>query len=253
MINNEFYKELGDKWYTAEGDAVALLRLEKKATNPWVIDRIRERYQSRPVKLLDIGCGGGLLIFDLNAQGWQCTGLDVSDGVLNVGRARDLKKEIAWVEGRAESLPFADQSFDVVCMMDVLEHIHEPKHALKEATRVLKPDGTLIFHTFNRTAMSWLFAAKGLDWFIRDSQSHIHDWNLFIDPKVLTKWLSEFGAVVECMDGVLPKIWSRPFFKLLLTRRVPANFEFKVGGPLSVGYLGCAQMMRRAAEKAPTH
>lgn len=170
-----------------------------------------------------------------------------------MGRARDLKKEIAWVEGRAESLPFADQSFDVVCMMDVLEHIHEPKHALKEATRVLKPDGTLIFHTFNRTAMSWLFAAKGLDWFIRDSQSHIHDWNLFIDPKVLTKWLSDFGAVVECMDGVLPKIWSLPFFKLLLTRRVPANFEFKVGGPLSVGYLGCAQMMRRAAEKAPTH
>ncbi len=241
VIDNEFYKELGDKWYTAEGDAVALLRLEKKTTNPWIIERIRERFAGQPVKLLDIGCGGGLLTFDLAREGWTCTGLDVDDGVLNVGRKRDLKKEISWVVGSAEKLPFADKEFDVVCIIDVLEHIFDPRQALKEAVRVLKPGGTLLFHTFNRTFMSWLFAAKGLDWFIKDSQDHIHDWNLFIDPKVLTVWLKDMNVKIERMEGLHPRIWTKAFFRLLLTRRVPKDFSFKIGGGLNMGYLGCAR------------
>lgn len=240
MINNEFYKELGDKWYTAEGDAIALLRLEKAATNPWVIERIRERHGDKPVRLLDIGCGGGLLTFDLAKQGWKCTGMDVDDQVLNVGRKRDVKNEIDWIVGKAEILPFADKSFDVVCIVDVLEHVFDPKKCLGEAARVLRPGGTLVFHTFNKTIMSYLFAAKGLDWFIKDSQDHIHDWNLFIDPKVLTGWLEEFGLKVQRMEGLHPKIWSRAFFQLLLTRRVPRDFKFQIGGGLYMGYLGCA-------------
>jgi len=245
VIDNEFYGDLGDKWYTAEGDAVALLRLEKKTTNPWVIARICEQHGDRPLRLLDVGCGGGLLTFDLKDQGWQCTGLDLTDDVLNVGRHRDAKKEVAWVKGRAEDLPFAEQSFDVVVMMDVLEHIFDPKQALKEAVRVLKPEGTLVFHTFNRTVMSWFFAAKGLDWFIKDSQNHIHDWHLFIDPKVLTAWLKEEGWEVVRLEGLHPKIWTRAFFKLLFTRRVPKDFAFKIGGPLNVGYLGVARKIKK--------
>jgi 2-polyprenyl-6-hydroxyphenyl methylase/3-demethylubiquinone-9 3-methyltransferase len=242
VIDNEFYKHLGDKWYTAEGDAIALLRLEKKTTNPWVIERIRERHKG-PVELLDVGCGGGFLSFDLNRQGWRCTALDVSEDVLIAGRKRDLKGEIDWVEGRAEALPFGGERFDVVCMMDVLEHIHEPRKAIEEAVRVLKPRGTLLFHTFNKTWMSWLFAAKGLDWFIKDSQDHIHDWALFIDPKTLVRWLGALGVEVERMDGLHPKIWSPAFFKLLLTRRVPGDFEFEIGGRLNMGYLGCARKL----------
>lgn len=241
MIDNEFYKDLGDKWYTSVGDAVALLRHEKATTNPWVIRRIREYHGQSDLQILDVGCGGGLLTFNLAREGWQCTGLDVEDGVLNVGRKRDVKGEIKWVKGVAEKLPFADTSFDVVCIMDVLEHVTDPKRCLLEAMRVLRPDGTLIFHTFNRTVMSWLFAAKGLDWFIKDSQSHIHDWNLFIDPRDIRKWVGEGGFRLLHLEGLHPKIFSRAFFKLLLTRRVPNDFEFQIGGGLYMGYLGCAR------------
>lgn len=242
VINNEFYKELGDKWYTAEGDAIALLRLEKNATNPWVLQKVRQHHGTDgSVRILDVGCGGGLLTFDLANAGWKVSALDVSEGVLRVGRARDREKRVNWVEGRAEHLPFPDRNFDVVCMMDVLEHIHEPKVALMEAVRVLKRDGTLLFHTFNKTWLAWLFAAKGLDWFIKDSQNHIHDWNLFIPPEQVEEWLSEKGMRVLEFKGLHPKMASRAFWKLVFTRRVPPDFQFKLGGPLNMGYLGCAR------------
>jgi len=247
MINNEFYKDLGDKWYTNKGDAVALLRLEKAVTNPWVLRRMREFHSDFKGRVLDIGCGGGFLTFDLKREGWKCTGLDVSDEVLDVGRKRDPQQEIEWVVGRAEQLPFTEGTFDVVCMMDVLEHISEPKSALREATRVLAPGGTLIFHTFNRTLLSWLFAAKGLDWFIKDSQDHIHDWRMFIKPEDLTGWLEEFGWEVVRLQGLHPKILTRAFLQLLLTRRVPEDFEFRIGGGLQIGYLGCARKQHHHA------
>ncbi len=204
-----------------------------------------------------MGCGGGFLSFDLKREGWSVTALDVDEGVLSVGRKRDPANVIRWVKGTAEKLPFAESSFDVVCMMDVLEHIFEPRVALAEAVRVLKPGGSLIFHTFNKTWISWLFAAKGLDWFIKDSQEHIHDWALFIDPKELVRWLAELGCVVERMEGIHPKIWSLAFLRLVLTRRVPKDFRFEVGGRLDVGYLGCAIKTERqnphaARSKKPT-
>ncbi len=245
MINNEFYKELGEKWYTSSGEAVALLRHEKKVTNPWCVDKINKFHGAqKDLQILDIGCGGGFLTLALAEKGWHCTGLDVSEDILNVGRVRDLEKKINWVNGTAENLPLPDSHFDVVCMMDVLEHIFEPELALKEAVRVLKPGGTILFHTFNRTILAWLFAAKGLDWFIRDSQTHVHDWNLFIRPRRLKGWLRAMGVEVLSLEGLHPKIWSRAFFRLLLTRRVPDDFSFRIGGGLSVGYLGVARFGR---------
>lgn len=240
VINNEFYKDLGERWYTAEGDAVALLRLEKKVTTPWVIEHVRARFQH--ARILDVGCGGGLLTFALAEQGWICTGLDRSDEVLQVGRARDPQQQIQWVQGRAEQLPFPDACFDVVCLMDVLEHVEDPQKSLAEARRVLAPGGILLFHTFNRTLLSWLFAAKGLDWFIKDSQNHIHDWRLFIKPKELRGWLQDLGLVVESLEGINPKVLSTAFWRLVFTRRVPADFEFQRGGAMRVGYLGCAHL-----------
>ncbi len=244
MIDNEFYKDLGDRWYTSEGDAVALLRIEKDVTTPWVLSKIREQHDIESAKALDVGCGGGFLTFALNRAGAYCTGLDMSDEVLAVGRARDPAGEIEWVKGDATDLPFADQTFDVVCLMDVLEHVFEPKRAVQEALRVLKPRGTLLTHTFNRTLMSWLFAAKGLDWFIRDSQKHIHDWRLFIKPEEMESWVREMGFEVKEYTGLRPKIASRAFVELLLTRRVPRDFEFQLGGGLNMGYLGCFRAAR---------
>lgn len=238
MINNEFYKELGEKWHTSEGDAVALLRLENQTKAPWVMD-VLKRLHPAGARVLDAGCGGGFLTLELAKAGWQCTGLDVSESVMAPAQARDIEKRISWRVGSVEALPFADNSFDAVCMMDVLEHVTDPRLAVREALRVLNPGGTFIFHTFNRTWLSWLFAAKGLDWFIPDSPAHIHDWKMFIRPQELESWLNEAGWRVEEFRGIHPRV--RSVLSLLVRRKVPSDFQFKLGGGLQVGYLGYAR------------
>lgn len=238
VINNEFYKDLGDRWHTSEGDAVALLRRENETKSPWVISQISEMGLTAP-QVLDIGCGGGFLTLAMMKVGFRCTGLDVSEDVLASGRARDPQKLAKWVVGNALKLPFEDQSFDAVCIMDVLEHVNDPKKAVQEALRVLKPEGRFLFHTFNRTPLAWLFAAKGLDWFIQNSQTHVHDWKMFIKPRELESWIQDEDFSVISWKGIHPRF--RSVVKLLWTRKVPTDFEFGLGGPLQVGYLGVAE------------
>lgn len=104
MINNEFYKDLGEKWHTSSGDAVALLRLENKTKAPWVITKLN-RHHAPDAKVLDVGCGGGFLSLELAARGFHVTALDVDERVLASGRARDSKNQIDWKVGTAEQLP----------------------------------------------------------------------------------------------------------------------------------------------------
>jgi 2-polyprenyl-6-hydroxyphenyl methylase/3-demethylubiquinone-9 3-methyltransferase len=238
MIDNEFYKHLGDKWHESEGDAVALLRLENKVKAPWVAEQIN-KYHGEKAKVLDVGCGGGFLTLQLAQLGHQSTGLDVSDSILASGRKRDSEQRIDWVVGSAEALPFSNSTYDVVTMLDVLEHVTTPQTAVAEALRVLKPNGTFIYHTFNRTWLAYLLAAKGLDWFIRDSQPHVHDWAMFIKPRELEDWMNrhDFASVESC--GIQPAVYSA--LHLLLSRRVPNDFRFRLSRNKQVGYMGLAR------------
>ena len=250
MINNEFYGSLGDGWYSENGDAISLLRREKETVTPWVISTLKKYHDLKNLRVLDGGCGGGLLTFPLASEGAQVTAMDLTDTVLQVGRSRDQERSVEWVCGDITAMPFEDQSFDAVCLIDVLEHVDQPKRAVLESLRVLKPGGTFVFHTFNRTLMSWLFAAKGLDWFIKDSPKHIHDWRLFIKPQEIDGWVKEAGFQTSDWKGLHPKIFTWAFAQLLLTRRVPRNFEFKMGGPLNMGYLGSAKLKGNGHSRA---
>lgn len=237
VVNNEFYKELGDKWFTSEGDVVALLRQENKTKLPWVREKIREAYTGQVAKILDVGCGGGFLALALAADGHNVTGLDIASSVLAAGISRDVSSQVNWVEGAAEKLPFAGQSFDVVCIMDVLEHVTDFRQVVREGMRVLKPGGILLMHTFNRTWLSWLVAERGVAWLIKGAPTHLHDWKLFVKPDELRLVLFENAFVVREICGIRPVLWSTAFLRLLFTRRVPASFEFALCQGLQVGYL----------------
>jgi 2-polyprenyl-6-hydroxyphenyl methylase / 3-demethylubiquinone-9 3-methyltransferase len=241
MINNEFYKTLDEKWFTAEGNAIALLRQEHATKAEWVLAKIRQAYGGHSCKILDVGCGGGFLTLDLARQGHHCTAVDVAAQVFAAGQRRDQTRNINWVVATAEQLPFADRSFDVVCVMDVLEHISDPQRVLTEASRVLRKQGILLLHTFNRTWLAWLVAAKGLDWFVGDSPAHIHDWKLFIKPSELKRYLEDLGMVIEEFKGLSPRLLTRAFLTLLFTRRVTKEFSFKISADLNVGYLASAR------------
>ncbi len=242
-INNGFYDELGERWYLAEDNPVALLRAEGELKHPWVIQRINESLEGRTGRILDIGCGAGFLVNQLGAQGHQAIGVDMSRGSLKVARARASagSGRAAYQMADAYHLPFREAVFDAVVALDFLEHVTTPKRVVEEAARVLRPGGLFFFHTFNRNLLAWLIVIKGLEWFVMNTPKHMHVLSLFIKPEELREYCHNSGMQVLEMTGMRPEIGRSAFWKMIATHRVPADFKFRFTPSLAISYLGCAR------------
>jgi 2-polyprenyl-6-hydroxyphenyl methylase/3-demethylubiquinone-9 3-methyltransferase len=235
-INNEFYHELGERWQTATDHPIALLRAENRLRNPWIASLL-----SSSAKILDMGCGAGFLTHDMARLGHEVVGIDLSEESLRVAEKLDKTSRVNYVKADAAAAPFPDASFDVVCAMDLLEHVENPKAVIQEASRLLKPDGLFFFHTFNRTVLSWLVVIKGVEWCVKNTPSHMHVLRLFIKPKELRKICDEVSLHVQEMRGLNVKFASKAFWQMALTRKVPEDLEFVFTDSLSIGYSGFAK------------
>lgn len=238
-IDNAFYDELQDKWYTAYDHPVALLRAENAFRFPWVLKEIEKRFSDQKCSILDIGCGAGFLSNALAAKKHQVVGIDLSKTSLHVAKKHDKTRSVRYLNMSAEHLTFPGASFDVVAAMDLLEHVEKPAAVIAGAARVLKPGGLFFFHTFNRSWRSWLFAQKGLEWFIANTPKNLHIYRLFIKPDELKQMCLANGLKGSVLKGLTPRL-TIPFWKMLLTRKIPHNFQFKITNSLSAGYLGFA-------------
>ena len=241
-INNDLYHDLGDRWYTAKDDPVALLRAEGKTKNPWVMRTIQNHFPDRDpceVKILDVGCGAGFLTNYLAKKNFNLIGMDVSKSSLEVARKFDETKRVNYLPGDAYQLPFLDHSFDVVTCMDFLEHVDQPAKVVQEISRVLKPNGIFIFHTFNRNPLSHLVIIKGVEWFVKNTPEHMHIIDLFVKPEELKNYCAQAGLNVKLLKGIAPKV-SMAFFKMLFTGEVPDDFEFKITPSTLLSYVGYA-------------
>lgn len=238
-VNNELYHALGERWYKAQDDPVALLRAEAAFRNPWIIQTTRNHLGDGPLHALDIACGGGFLTNAMAKQGFVVTGLDASRESLDVARRFDETNTVRYDFGDAYRLPYEAESFDVVSAMDFLEHVEEPERVVREAGRVLKPGGLFFFSTFNRNFLGWLFAVKGVEWFVKNTPPNLHVLRLFIKPSELEGWCRVAGMPVEHMLGLRP-VLNSAFFKMLATRIVPVDFRFRFTNSLRTGYIGYA-------------
>lgn len=240
MINNDFYDTLHDDWYSASDHPIALLRAENAVRVPWIIQEIREKIKGKTVDLLDVGCGGGFLTNALALEGHNVTGIDLSPSSLEIAKKYDRTGKVRYLEADAYTLPFENESFDVVCAMDILEHVTEPERLIREASRLLRPGGLFFFHTFNRNPLSYLLIIKGVDWFVPNAPKNMHVYPLFIKPQELTQLIHNHGLKDEKLLGFVPDFLTGSFWKLLVTRRVPADFKFKFCRDLTTGYCGFA-------------
>ncbi|MES2200377.1 MAG: bifunctional 2-polyprenyl-6-hydroxyphenol methylase/3-demethylubiquinol 3-O-methyltransferase UbiG [Chlamydiota bacterium] len=240
IINNSFYDTLQDNWIYATDHPIALLRAENTLRNPWIEKVIQEK-KPHPCKILDIGCGAGLLTNPLAKQGHIVSGIDLSPSSLEVARKLDMTNSVHYKTAKAEELPFAENSFDVVCAMDLLEHVNDPSLVIKEASRVLKPDGLFFFHTFNRNPISYFIIIKGVEWFVKNAPSNMHVYPLFITPKELGGMCKLSQLQVEMMQGMRPDFAHKAFWKMLLTRKVDPGFKFTFTPSLLTGYVGFAK------------
>ncbi|MFZ0565862.1 MAG: bifunctional 2-polyprenyl-6-hydroxyphenol methylase/3-demethylubiquinol 3-O-methyltransferase UbiG [Chlamydiales bacterium] len=240
IVNNNFYDELDEQWYLADKHPIALLRAENARRAPWVNEHIRQYFSSQPCAVLDVGCGGGFLSNFLAKEKYQVTGIDLSEKSLEIAAQKDTTQSVVYKKGNAYSLPFQENSFDVVCAMDFLEHVEKPKQAIDEMARVLKPNGLFFFHTFNRNFVSWLFILKGVEWFVPNTPENLHVYRCFIKPKELKSYCSQNELKVQQLVGLNPVIKSKAFWKLVFTRRISKDFAFKTTSHLTFGYMGYA-------------
>jgi 2-polyprenyl-6-hydroxyphenyl methylase/3-demethylubiquinone-9 3-methyltransferase len=240
-VNNDFYDTLGELWFEGDAHAVALLRAEA---------RLKVRYASaalgeRPRRVADIACGAGLVTMPLAAAGHDVVGIDFAHGAIAAAEAERARRDpcgawrLVFAQGDALALDLPDASFDAVLLLDFLEHTESPERALAEAARILRPGGTLVFHTFNRTPLAWLLAVHGIALLCRDTPEHVHVYRLFLKPDELRRLLRRHGLEVDEIRGMRP-CFGWEFWRSLARRRVMPGFDFTHARSLAVGYIGRA-------------
>jgi 2-polyprenyl-6-hydroxyphenyl methylase/3-demethylubiquinone-9 3-methyltransferase len=239
-VNNDIYASLGERWYDAHDDPVALLRAEARHRNPWLQERMLERLGPGPHDVLDVGCGAGFLTNPLAQAGHNVSGLDAAHEALSVARAHDLTGRVDYRQGDALSMPYSDASFDVVAAMDFLEHVEQPERAIGEMARVLRPGGLFFFHTFDRNWLSWLVVIKGVEWFVKNVPPDMHVLRLFLRPGEVKAMCAGHGLVVEELVGSRPRL-GLPLLRLAASGVVPPDLEFTRSGSTRLGYTGLAR------------
>lgn len=244
LINNDYYHDLAERWYTATDDPIALLRAESRLRNSWISHRIDSLYQDRPsesLKVLDVGCGAGFLSNALAADSYQVTGVDLSESSLQIARAKDASASVNYIQADAYALPFADASFDVITSTDFLEHVSEPQKVLAEIHRCLEPGGYFFFHTFNKNKLAELLVIKSLELFVKNTPKNLHVIDLFIKPEDLKSWMADLGLITLEIHGVRPVIFQLPLLKLIFTGHISPDFRFCWTKSLRISYTGVAR------------
>lgn len=237
-VNNDIYNTYGDRWYDADDDPVALLRAESKTKTPWIIEKIRQhRLLDNKTKVLDVGCGAGFLSNELAKHGLQVTGVDLSEESLKIAAKHDHTKSVHYQSADAYHLPFANATFDVLTAMDFLEHVEQPDSVIKEFSRVLKPGGLFIFHTFNRNPLAHLVIIKLVEWLVKNTPKNLHVIQLFITPHELKKYCLDAELIVQEMIGIKP-IFSTIPLKNVFTGIVPKTLKFELTKSLLLSYMG---------------
>ncbi len=195
------FEQLARGWWDATGPMRTLHDI-----NPARLDYISNHAPLDGRRVLDVGCGGGILTEALARRGATVQGLDAGEEVIRVAlqHARETGLEIPYRAAQLED--FADDnagSFDLVTCMELLEHVPDPEQMLRDCARVLVPGGHLFLATINRNLKSYAAAILGAERLLRLLPRGTHDYAAFIRPSELKRWLHNAGFEVLDIRGML--------------------------------------------------
>jgi 2-polyprenyl-6-hydroxyphenyl methylase/3-demethylubiquinone-9 3-methyltransferase len=191
---------LARRWWDPEGPQRPLHDL-----NPARLRYVAERVPLKGARVLDVGCGAGLLSEALAGEGAEVTALDLSPELIDAARLHLLESgkrvdyRLVSVEELAAQLPGA---FDAIACMEMLEHVPDPGSVLRACATLLKPGGTLFLSTLDRTPQAFGAAIVGAEYLARLLPRGTHDYAQFIRPSELGAWLREADLQLQDVSGL---------------------------------------------------
>ena len=158
----------------------------------------------KKLKILDIGCGGGLLSEPMSRLGADVTGIDASQENINIAKIHSLEKKlkIKYICSSPEKLNTKDK-FDIILNMEIVEHVDDVNLFIKNCAKFLKKDGIMYIATLNKTLKSYIFAIIGAEYILRWLPIGTHDWQKFVKPKELIHYAEYNSMKVKKIDGVV--------------------------------------------------
>ncbi|CAK7070606.1 3-demethylubiquinone-9 3-methyltransferase [Kerstersia gyiorum] len=216
------FSALASRWWDPESEFKPL-----HAINPLRLGWIREQAGGslNGLRILDVGCGGGILAESMAAQGAEVKGIDLADASLQVARLHSLESgikvdyESVAVEALAEREP---GSYDVVTCMEMLEHVPDPSSVVQACSTLLKPGGLATFSTLNRNAKSFLFAIVGAEYILKLLPRGTHQHDKFIKPSELAAYVRRAGLTALGLRGL---------------EYNPLTQHYRLSGDTSVNYM----------------
>lgn len=222
------FEALAQRWWDPQGESAPLHRL-----NPVRLGYIAARAPLSGLRALDVGCGGGLLAEALALSGADTTGVDLAAGALQVARLHALESgvRLRYVEAAAEELASAEPgSYDIVCCMEMLEHVPDPASVIAALAVLVRPGGSVFLSTLNRTPQAFGLAIVGAEYLLRLLPRGTHEYSRFLRP-------SELGAMARAAGLELLDVTG--------LEMDPFTQNFRLGPNVSVNYL--AHFRRPAA------
>ena len=205
------FAAMAEAWWDPNGEFRPLHRINPVRLG-YIRDRLCARFGRNPqaerplkgLKLLDIGCGGGLLSEPLTRLGAEVTGLDAAEKNIRIARlhAEESGLSIDYRHGSVEALAQGEVRFDAVLNMEVVEHVADVESFLAASSALVRPGGAMILSTLNRTPKAFLLAIVGAEYLLRWLPRGTHDWHRFLRPSELARALRGAGMSVSEMTGI---------------------------------------------------
>jgi len=203
------FEALAARWWDPHSEFKPLHEI-----NPLRLEYINQICHLDGKKVLDVGCGGGILAEGMAAKGADVTGIDMGETNLGVARLHLLESGLnvdylqITVEQLAEQMP---ASFDVVTCMEMLEHVPDPASIIAASAKLVKPGGHVFFSTLNRNPKSYLFAIIGAEYLLRLLPKGTHDFEKFIKPSEMDQWTRKAGLNVKAMTGLVYNPFTKTY------------------------------------------
>ena len=214
------FDELAQKWWDTENEFKPLHEI-----NPLRIGYITERVNLSGKRVLDVGCGGGILTESLAAQGANVIGIDAAEAPLAVAKLHRHESNI-WAEYELTTIEELEatspEPFDVITCLEMLEHVPDPRSVIASCGKLLKNDGHLFLSTINRCPKSYLFAVVGAEYILNMVPKGTHDFDKLITPSELAGFCRTAHLWVKDLTGMTYN---------------PITQAYKLGNDVDVNYL----------------